>query len=270
MAASACGLFLFLGPDRARKHQRLAQLRQSLTVHALDSHELNARQLAPADLGTLIREYPTASPARLIVVEEAHRLSPACLKVLEAHHEVLKHVACVVLLSEAPLEASHPLLSLKPYATVESFEEPGRSKSSGAFALLEAVARRDAAVALRLMQDQLAEGKEVVELFGLIGWQLQRWLTVSHLADAGMAPPRIAAVTGWSPWQVDRIRTELAGRRTEGLARLAKRCWEADVEVKTGQTIPRMALERLIVELCLPRPEGRGLPSPSRSSPAVA
>ena len=251
--APACGLFLFLGPDRFRKQQRLAHFRQSLKVQSLDAHELNARQLTPAALGTLIREYPAASPARLVVVEEAHRLTPACLKVLEHHHAALKSVACVVLLSEAPLEPSHPLLALKPYAAVESFEEPGRSKPSSAFAILEAVARRDAAAALRAVQDQLAEGKEVVELLGLVGGQLQRWLTVSRLVDEGLPPPQIAAVTGFSPWQVDRIRTEVAGRRTEDLARLAKRCWKADVEVKTGRTIPRMALERLIVELCLPR-----------------
>jgi DNA polymerase III delta subunit len=164
----ACGLFLFLGPDRFRKQQRLAHFRQSLKVQPLDAHELNARQLTPAALGTLIREYPAASPARLVVVEEAHRLTPACLKVLEHHHAALKSVACVVLLSEAPLEPSHPLLALKPYAAVESFEE-GRSKPSSAFAILEAVGRRDAAAALRAMQDQLAEGKEVVELLGLVG-----------------------------------------------------------------------------------------------------
>ena len=252
--APVCGLFILLGADRFRKHERLAQLRQSLKVHPLDEHRLSALALDPADFGTLIREHPALSPMRLIVVEDAHRLSPGCLKGLEHHRDVLKQVACVFLLSDAPLEPSHPLLALKPFATVESFEEPGRSKSSGGFALLEAVARRDVAAALHLMQDQLAEGKEVVELFGLLGWQLQRWLTVSHLVDAGMTPRQIADVTGLSSWQVERITTELAGRRTEELARVAKRCWEADVEVKTGRTIPRMALERLLVELCLPAP----------------
>lgn len=248
------GLYLFVGPDRLRKQERLTRLARTLQVHPLDRHVRTAREVSPAQLGTLVREYPALSPLRLIVVEEAHRLSPGCVKLFEAHHKTLAHVACVVLLSEAPLDASQSLLALKPYATVESFEERGRSKASSGFALAEAIARRDVAAALGTVHEQLAEGKDVVELFGLVGWQLQRWLTVSHLKDAGLSAERIAATTGWSIWQLERITRELAGRRTEELRRLTQRCWEADVEVKTGRTIPRLALEQLVVELCLPRP----------------
>ena len=246
------GVYLFVGPDRLRKQERLARLVRTLRVHPLDRHVRTAREVSAPQLGTLIREYPALSSFRLIIIEDAHRLSQDCVSLLEAHHKTLAQVACVVLLSDTPFGVAHPLLALKPYATVESFEERDRSKPSSGFALAEAIARRDVAAALGTVHEQLAQGKDVVELFGLVGWQLQRWLTVSHLRDAGLSAERIAEATGWSGWQVEQVRREVAGRRPDEVRRLTQRCWEADVAVKTGRVIPRLALEQVVVELCVP------------------
>lgn len=327
---------LFLGPDRDRKRERLNTLAQERAVALLDRHEGRATQLSPATLGTLIREHPAVSPLRLVVIEEAQRLSEACVKVLAQHAPLLIHTACVVLLVDGELDARHPLTALTSHATIERFEwlsatavsqwvrrylathqkemaeaairelihaygadvagirsildqlvawtasrphvtqedlgiflpshqvpigsaspdETGRQARAPTnhFALVNAVARRDVAAALQALQEQLGAGKDVLELVGLVSWQLQRWLTVSHLLEAGTPLERIESLAGLTPWQLERIRAELAGRSVAFLQHALARCWELDVAAKNGRLPnPRVALEGLVVELCLPR-----------------
>ena len=318
------GLHLFLGPDRSRKRERVNAFAQALAVDPLDRHETSATQLSASSLLALAREQPATSPIRLIVIDEAHRLDGACLKVLEQHAELLKQTACLVLLVDLDIDANHPLDALRNYASVEQFawlsphevsrwihryvaahkkriaasaiqdllqtygadlagikilldqmiswvgSRPQLSQADvrvflrvpatkSQFALVDAIAKRDVATALQAVQEQLAAGKEVLELLGLLVWQLQRWLTVGELVDAGLSRDRIAQRSGLRPWQLERMERELADRPLDALRRALERCWELDVAAKSGRVpIPRVALEQLIVELCLPSTERVG------------
>lgn len=210
--------------------------------------------MSPAGLGTLIRELPASARARLIIIDDAQRLNAACLALLERHAASLA-TSCVILLVDEPLSAKHPLMALKAHATVERFEKPFDAEASesgkGAFGLVEAIGRRDAAAALQVIHEQVAAGKEVVELMGLLVWQLQRWLAVSRLVDAGVARDRIGLIAGLKPWQVSRVLAELKGRSTASLKAALDRCLELDTAVKTGRVPPRTALEGWVVELTL-------------------
>ena len=257
------GCYLFLGPDRSRKRQRITQLIEALGISPLDHHEISAAEWSSSRLLALAREHPAASPVRLIVIDDAHRLDGACLSVLTEQLEVLTQLACLVLLVETELPAHHPLTTLASRVTVEPFAGLSSPDARATrFAAIEAVARRDVAAALHAVHEHLASGKEIVELVGLLVWQLQRWLTVSHLLEAGVERERIETLTGLRAWQLERVLAELAGRPPAVLRQALRRCWELDVATKTGRTIPRLALEELIVELCLPRPlvlaKGRG------------
>lgn len=127
---------------------------------------------------------------------------------------------------------------------------PVADAGRGAFALVEAIGRRQTALALRIAHEQLVAGKDVLELLGMIGWQLQRWVTVGRLLTARMSKPRIESLTGIKAWQLDRVQSELAGRDATVLGDLLGACLALDVGLKTGRVAPRVGLDALIVRLC--------------------
>ena len=243
------GLFLFLGPDRAGKLQRIHELERTLQVQALDRHELDGAVTSGADLLALCRQQPALSPVRLIVVDHAHRLDAACIEALIQHAKTITQMACVVLLVETELSVRHALSKESKAITVEQFE--GRPVgTSKPFALTDALGQGNVAGALRAAHEQLMEGKEVFELFGLVAWQVQRWVAVKRLAGSGYSADQIAAVTGLRAWHVERLRSEVARRSQEILDRQLESCWKVQRDAKSGRAIPDLALEQLLVELC--------------------
>lgn len=246
------GIHLFLGPDRARKLQRIHEWERAIGVQPLDRHHLDGASVGAAPLLALCRQQPAASPLRLIVVDDAHRLDAAAVDVLVEHAEVIAKSACVVLLVDVELKERHALARARSQDGRLATEEfPARSSPAAKpFALTEALGRRDAGTALAVARDQLTGGKEPLELLGLVAWQVQRWVVVRRLADAGMAADRIAAVTGLKPWQVERLRSEIARRPLDSLQGLLERCWKLDVDAKSGRAMPELALEQLVLEVC--------------------
>ena len=250
------GLHLFLGADRARKLQRLHELERTLRVQPLDRHHVDGTAVSAASLLALCRQQPAESPLRLIVVDDAHRLEAAAVDALLQHAGVIAKSACVVLLVEAELGTRHPLARALSQAGELAIEEfPARSSPAAKpFALTESLGRRDAGAALSAVRDQLMGGKEPLELLGLVAWQLQRWVVVRRLLDAGAPMERIAAITGMQPWQVERVRSEISRRTLPSLQELLERCWKLDVDAKSGRAMPELALEQVVLEVCVTSP----------------
>ncbi len=315
-------LYLWLGPDRFRKRERLAVLTAAAGVQLLDRHDRLGGELSAPALPGLVRERPAMSPVRLLVIDEAHRLAPACLDWLTEHSAAIGH-AIVVLMSDQELSAKHPLHGLERLAVVEQFAVPSpieardwmvawlsqagkrampgslqrllavygpdlpalaaaleqlvafvgertevtehdaealtagpraaratAESSKGSFALVEMVARRNAGGALRVIDEQLDTGKDVLELLGMLVWQLQRWVMVAGLMDAGVARDKIAMATGMQAWQLGRIQGEIGGWSIAALRRGLETCWRLDTGIKTGKVVPRLGLEQVVVQLC--------------------
>ncbi|MBI4341019.1 MAG: hypothetical protein HY598_01910 [Candidatus Omnitrophica bacterium] len=246
------GLRLFVGADRARKLQRIQALERSLRIAPLDRHQVDAASLAATELLALCRQQPAASPVRLIVVDQAHKLEAAGVSALLTLAEVIRRNACVVLLVEAPLPARHPLAQAGGAVTVEEF--PGRDVAAvKPFALTDALGRRDAAAALTAMRDQLLAGKDPLDVLGLIVWQVQRWVAVKRFTIARESVDAILAATGLRPWQLQRIQAEVAERPMAALQQLLARCWQVDASARSGRLPPEIAVEQLVIEACRPQ-----------------
>jgi len=247
------GVHLFLGPDRARKLSRIQEFERTLRVGPLDRHDVEGSAVRPADLAALCRQHPAESAARLIVVDRAHRLSADGIRALWHHAEVISQTACVVLLVEEELGGRHPLApSQRPANAPMAVEQfPARDVAAvKPFALIDALGRRDAAAALSAVHDQLVNGKEPLELLGLVAWQLQRWVMVRRLMDAGHTTAHIADVAGLRPWQAQRLQTEVGARPLGALHALLGACWQLDADAKRSAVIPRLAVEQLVLEIC--------------------
>ncbi len=204
-------LYLFLGADRARKLQRIQELERSLQVGPLDRHQLDALTITPAELLALCRQQPAASPVRLVVVDQAHRLTGACVEALLGHAAAITKSTCLVLLVESELSVRHPFTTAGAAIATERF--PGRDTPAvKPFALTDALGTRDVGVALSAVHDQLLAGKEPLELLGLVAWQLQRWVLVKRWLSLRYNAERIATVSGLKLWQVERAASEVASR----------------------------------------------------------
>lgn len=247
------GVLLFLGPDRPRKLQRVQEIERSLCVSPFDRHHLDAAVIPSAALAALCRQQPAASARRLVVVDHAERLRADAVDALHEHADAIAATACVILLTEESLSARHALARATGLRT-EQF--PGRDTPAvKPFALIEAMGSRDTAAALASVADQLQAGKDPVELFGLLAWQLQRWVLVKRLMEQGYRTDQIVALAGMRDWQVQRIRSEVAGRPLALLDALLERCWELEAEAKTGRIPPLLAIEELVVRVCAPENE---------------
>jgi DNA polymerase III delta subunit len=246
---SAPTVYLFLGPDRARKFQRVHELDRALKVSPLDRHHLDAAGLRPAELLLLVRQAPAAGTARLIVVDQANRLDAAAASGLLELAESGGIPNCVVLLSEAELGAKQALAHPGEAVAVERF--PLRNTPAvKPFALTDALGTRDAATALGAFRDQLLAGKDALEVMGLITWQLNRWMAIKRLAGAAYSVDQMTAVTGLHAWQVQRLQSEVSRRSLPSLQQLLTRCWRLEMDAKRGRSNPELAVEQLIVEVC--------------------
>ena len=234
----AASVHLLCGSDRARKLARVRELKGALAVELIDQHQVNGATLRLEELAGLLREPPLASRHRLLLIDEADDLDEACVALLIEHSRAPSQSTALILLVDAEVEGKSPWRALGPQAVVERFT--AQEEAPSGFELVNAIARRDAVAALAGLHEQLTAGKEVLEVVGLLGWQLQRWLLVKR-----------GEHTGLQPWQLERLRGEVASRSLEGLQRSVRRVWEVDVAAKQGR-LPssRVAVESLVVELC--------------------
>ena len=243
------GLHLFLGPERPQKLQRIRELEQTLRIQSLDRHQVDASTTSAAHLLALCRQHPAASSVRLIVVDQAHRIESAGVAAMLEHAASIAKTACVILLVETELSVRHPLAQGAKGFVVERFE--GRAGPAvKPFALTDALGRKDVAAALVAVREQLVEGKDPIELLGLVVWQVNRWVFVKRMLQRGYRAEQMAAVSGWRPWQIERLQSEVAGRSLGSLQQVLSRCWQLDGAMKRGRTMPELALEGLVTELC--------------------
>ena len=242
--------YLLLGPDRPGKLQRVQALERALGVDAIDRHHLDASTVTAADFIALARQQPALSSVRLIVVDQAHRLSRAHVEALQQHADVIRRNACIVLLVETELSAPQPLFQAVDAMRTERFQARD-TPAAKPFALTDALGRGETGAALDALHDQLMGGKEPLELLGLVAWQLQRWVMVKRLLGKGSRVEQVAAASGLKPWQVQRMRDEVAPRSLESLQELLHRCWQLDVDAKSGRAVAHVAIEQLVLEVCL-------------------
>lgn len=245
------GVHLFLGSDRVGKFRRIHELEHALGVQPMDHHHVDAAAISSGELLALYRQQPALSAVRLIVVEQAHRLDRACLDALLKRAAGEGPHACLVLLVESELNVRHPLLTAGEAIALERF--PGRDvPSAKPFAMTDALGAHETGAALAALQDQLMAGREPLELLGLMAWQLQRWVTVKRLQRLGYTAEAIASAIHVRVWQAQRLQTEVAHRSLASLQRVLARCWQLDVDAKRGRAIPGLAIEQLVIEVCLP------------------
>jgi DNA polymerase-3 subunit delta len=120
-----------------------------------------------------------------------------------------------------------------------------------AFALANAIGRRDIKTALDELHKKLQEGDHPLALLASITTQFRGLLEIKSLSDEGYTPQQIANYKGWkSDFAVKKRLQEGKNFSQARLLDIFNILLEADLGVKTGKIEQTMMLDILVTRLC--------------------
>lgn len=116
----------------------------------------------------------------------------------------------------------------------------GGRVETNAFKVMDAALAGDAGQALGLLRHALATGADPVPLVAGIAMKIRQMTKLFGNRNAS------AATVGLAPWQLDRIKRDLAGWTDDGLGLVVQRLAEADAAAKGAERDPVYTLENLV------------------------
>ncbi len=184
-------VFIFLGDDELRKHERLELLQKKLFPPDIKefNHSLlyaDDKDLTPKDLKEALSCFPQAGALkRLVVIKMAHKLSKAHQAVLLDECGVVADKTVVVL--DMPVDASKaadPFVAalLKAGAQATRFAG-GHVAASNAFDLGRAIASRKPDLALKILAGLIRYKEKAEKIIGAIFWQWERLHTDRRISE---------------------------------------------------------------------------------------
>jgi DNA polymerase-3 subunit delta len=127
----------------------------------------------------------------------------------------------------------------------------GRNLEVSAFALTDAVSRKDVGVALGIVGELLRAGKRHHEIVGLISWYLRRLLKAKMLKAKGESEYSIARSLKIANRYAGGFFGELKAFTAEHIKLKLELLLKADLEIKRADFKPALILENAILNLCL-------------------
>lgn len=126
----------------------------------------------------------------------------------------------------------------------------GKSLQADVFQLMDVIVDKNAAGALRVTASLLDEGTKAFEIVSVLAGQAERLRRAAALQRAGRASAEIGQELKVHPFFLDRLLRQaqkIAAARVKAMFGALLACDEA---IKTGKLGDRLAVERLIIELC--------------------
>jgi len=174
-------VFIFLGNDELRKHERLELLQKKLFPP--DIKEFNYcllygddKDLAPKDLKEALSCFPQAGASkRLVVIKMAHKLSKAHQTCLLEECRVVADKTIVVLdITGAGEKASESFVGALAKAGAQVVRFAGEPVAANAFDLGRAIAARKPESALKILAGLIRYKEKAEKIIGAIFWQWER------------------------------------------------------------------------------------------------
>ena len=132
------------------------------------------------------------------------------------------------------------------------------SRQAKVFDLTDALARRDTAMALRLLHELLAQGESPLGIVALTAFQTRALMQVKLLTERGIGAYQIASTAGLAPFVVEKS-LALARRFTFAQLEAAHRTLlSIDIALKRSRMTPELALDLLVLEFGRTPPRERG------------
>ena len=118
------------------------------------------------------------------------------------------------------------------------------------FDLLDAIEKKDVKLALNIFTSiQKYKKRETELLLGLLSWQFRMLLRVKELLKI-RSKPEIQKELNLYSSKFDQMARYAARFKTQEIVRLLNEILKADSDIKTGESLPKFTLERLILKMC--------------------
>lgn len=118
------------------------------------------------------------------------------------------------------------------------------------FDLLEAIEKKDVKAALSIFASiQKYKKRETEFLLGLLSWQFRMLLRVKELLKI-RSKPEIQRELNLYSSKFDQMTRYAARFKVREIARFLNEILKADSDIKTGESLPKFTLEKLIVKMC--------------------
>lgn len=210
-------MYLFLGKDIPSKDAKISELKQKFlsTPEAVefDCETLYAHKLDPDTLQKALLALPAVAAKRLVIIREAHKLSPHNRELVIAFLKKRSEKIVLILDSHEMEPQDSFAKSLAPLVkTIDTYRPAQRS----VFDMTNAMKARNTAEALRIL---------------------------GELLNAGVHPLQIMPAVVWF-WGQSRGRVPKE-KFQEGLTLLQ----EADLHIKRSRLKPEQAMELVVVKL---------------------
>lgn len=116
------------------------------------------------------------------------------------------------------------------------------------FKLTDAIGRRQKAIALRLLTEQLQSGTSPTQLLASITWQFRNLLLVKLLLnEPGPAGSRSAQQLGLHPFVVKKTTSQASHYQLDDLKKIYSRLSSIEHKIKTSRAAPEVLLNLLVV-----------------------
>ncbi len=127
----------------------------------------------------------------------------------------------------------------------------GKSVQADVFELVDRVLERDTAAAASMTASLLEEGTRGFEVVAVLAGQFERLRRARRLLDRGLSPRDVGVEMKVHSFFLDKFMRQAAKASAERLRDATARLLACDESIKTGKAGDRIALERLVLELCL-------------------
>lgn len=126
----------------------------------------------------------------------------------------------------------------------------GNLHSWGVWALSDALGRKEAAEALRILASLLEEEPTGIGVIGMLNWHVSRLARGKFLTEAGGNRNDLISKLGVKPMQVQGLEEQIARFTKQDLARILHMLLDLDISLKTSAMDPKTAIEKFLVEAC--------------------
>lgn len=117
------------------------------------------------------------------------------------------------------------------------------------FDLVDALGQRDGRTATTTLERLLDDGQEPMGILGMIVRQFRLLIQVKELREAGENAASVARILGLHPFPARKLYEQVVNFTTAQLEQVYRRLLDTDLQIKSGELTPEVALELLVAGL---------------------
>ncbi len=126
----------------------------------------------------------------------------------------------------------------------------GNVKSWAVWAMGDALGKRDAAAALRILPSLLEEDPRGVQTVGALNWNVSLLARAKYVLDSGGGQNDLARELRVAPFKAQSIQEQATRFTRSDIARFSRMLLAVDISLKSSGMDTRTVLERFLVEAC--------------------